>query len=146
MTGDTQRLKCGYEMNYQELIVKNLDRILDFWLLIDERGRIIHCSHLIYRDLGYCEEDIINQPFQVFFPVDDPGNADYLYQLLFDSFSGSVVNQKTRIKQKNGVIIDIDLSLYQLDNEDNEDNYFLIAFNNITEVVAIRKRSSQRLN
>ncbi len=129
-------------MNYQELIVRNLDRILDFWLLIDEKGKIIHCSQLIYRNLGYSETEIINHSFQVFFPEDDPGSADYLYQLLFDSYSGTVVNQKTRIKQKNGVIIDIELSLYQLDNEEN---YILIAFDNVTEVVAIRKKVKAKI-
>lgn len=129
-------------MNYQELIVENLDRILDFWLLIDESGKIIHCSQLIYTNLGYCEADIINQPFQTFFPEDDPGSFDYLYQLLFDSYPGSVVNQKTRIKQKNGVIIDIELSLYQLDSEEN---FILITFNNITEVVAIRKKVKSKI-
>lgn len=129
-------------MNYQELIVRSLDRILDFWLLIDEKGKIIHCSQLIYRGLGYSEEEILNQPFQVFFPENDPSSADYLYQLLFDSYSGSVVNQKTRIKQRNGVIIDIELSLYQLDNNEN---YILIAFNNITEVVAIRKKVKSKI-
>lgn len=129
-------------MNYQELIVQNLDRILDFWLLLDEKGKVIHCSKLIYRGLGYSEEEIIDHPFQVFFPDNDPGSADYLYQLLFDSYSGSVVNQKARIKQKNGVIIDIELSLYQLDDENN---YILIAFNNITEVVAIRKKVKAKI-
>jgi PAS domain S-box-containing protein len=129
-------------MNYQELIVNNLDRILDFWLLIDDKGRIIYCSQLIYRELGYCEAEIIDQPFQMFFPANDPGSADYLYQLLFDSYSGSVVNQKTRIKLKNGVIIDIELSLYQLDTEHN---YILIAFNNITEVVEIRKKVKSKI-
>lgn len=129
-------------MNYQELIVQNLDRILDFWLLLDEQGKIIYCSKLIYRNLGYSETDIINQPFQIFFPADDPGSADYLFQLMFDSFSGSVVNQKTRIRQKNGVIIDIELSLYQLDNQET---VILIVFNNITEVVAIRKKVKSKI-
>ncbi len=129
-------------MNYQELIVNNLDRILDFWLLLDDKGKIIYCSQLIYRELGYCEADIIDQPFQMFFPANDPGSADYFYQLLFDSYSGSVVNQKTRIKLKNGVIIDIELSLYQLDTEHN---YILIAFNNITEVVEIRKKVKSKI-
>lgn len=133
-------------MAHHELIVNNLDRILDFWLLIDDKGKIIQCSQLIYRQLGYSEEEIINQPFQIFFPEDDPASSDFLYQLLFDSYAGSVVNQKSRIKQKNGVIIDIELSLYQLDNEEM---YFLIVFNNITEVVEIRKRvksKSETLN
>ncbi len=133
-------------MVYQELIVNNLDRILDFWLLIDDKGKVIHCSQLIYRQLGYSEEEVINQPFQIFFPEDDPASSDFLYQLLFDSYAGSVVNQKSRIKQKNGVIIDIELSLYQLDNDEM---YFLIVFNNITEVVEIRKKiklKSEKLN
>ncbi|MFH2131291.1 MAG: ATP-binding protein [bacterium] len=124
-------------MGYQELIVKNLDRILDFWLLLDDKGNIIHCSEMIYRHLGYSEADIIDQPFQVLFPADDPGSSDYLYQLLFDSHFGSVVNQKTQIKQKNDVIIDIELSLYQLDNSQK---LILIVFHNITEVVEIRKK------
>ncbi|NQU63835.1 MAG: PAS domain-containing protein, partial [SAR324 cluster bacterium] len=133
-------------MAYQELIVNNLDRILDFWLLIDDDGKIIQCSQLIFRQLGYSENEIINQPFQVFFPVDDPVCADFLNQLLSDSYSGSVVNRKTRIKQKNDVIIDIELSLYVLENEKK---YFLVVFNNITEVVEIREKvklKSQTLN
>jgi len=133
-------------MAYHEVIVNNLDRILDFWMLLDNQGKTILCSQKIFRQLGYSEEEVINQPFQIFFPIDDPASSDFLYQLLFDSYAGSMVNQKTRIKQKNGVIIDIELSLYQLDNEEM---YSLIVFNNITEVVEIRKKikaKSERLN
>jgi PAS domain S-box-containing protein len=124
-------------MNYRELVVDNLDRILNFWLMVDGRERIIHCSQQIYRHLGYQESDLIDKPFESLFSTDDPNISDSLYQLLFDSHLGTVVNLKTRIRQKNGIIIEVELSAYQLDNPYEE--LTLIVFENITEVVEVRK-------
>ena len=123
-------------MDVKALIVNHLDRILNFWLVVDSEERIVHCCRLIYEHLGYSEADLINQPFHFLFP-NDPQINDYLFQLLFESQIGTIVNQRTRIKQKNGIIIDVDLSAYQLSYENSQ--FILIAFENITEVVEIRK-------
>ncbi|MCP4750892.1 MAG: PAS domain S-box protein [Proteobacteria bacterium] len=124
-------------MEYQNLITNNLDKILNLWLLADVEQKIVHCSQLVYQHLGYSETELLYQPFHILLPDDDPNREDFLQQLILHSHSGTIVNQKARLKQKNRVIIDIELSVHQLDR--NDEIFSLITYENITEVVELRK-------
>lgn len=124
-------------MNYQKLIVENLDKILSIWLLLDQNQNIIDCSHLVNQHMGYEISDLINQPFEVLLPNDFEPKENYIQQFFPSAHNGTVVNQKTRLKLKNEVLIDIEFSLHRL--EDDNESYTLIVFDNITEVVELRK-------
>jgi len=124
-------------MDYQKLIVDNLDKILSIWLLLDQNQNIIACSHLVNQHMGYEIDDLINQPFQVLLPDDFEPKEGFIQAFLPNAHNGSVVNQKTRLKLQNEVLIDIEFSLHRLENE--SESYTLLVFDNITEVVELRK-------
>ncbi len=129
-------------MDIEELISGNLDKILNLWLLIDSHDRIVHCSGPAAHHLGYSSEELVEQPFQVLLPEDEPNKEGFISQLLSDSCNGTVVNETSRFKLKNDVIIDAELSMHQLNKEDED--YKLIIFDDITELIELRKMLSVR--
>jgi len=124
-------------MIYQEIIFKNLDNILQFWMLIDAQEQIVHWSKSAAHQLGYSTEEITNQPFTTLLPKGNAENLFFLKRLKEGSHSGSIVNQKARFQQKNGVLIDVELST-QILHQDHQE-YLLLSFDNITEVEELQK-------
>ncbi|MBU3916347.1 PAS domain S-box protein, partial [bacterium] len=124
-------------MKYRELIINNLDKILNLYLLIDSKNNIVYCSQMASHHLGYGEEELLQKPVSTIIADGIPDKETLFDRLMIDNYRGTVVNQRSRFKLKNGVIIDIELSIHNL--EETGEKYKLISFVNTTEVVEIRK-------
>ncbi len=123
-------------MNYEKIIYKNLDQILHCWLLIDHNDEIVHWSEPARHLLKYDSHEVIGQKFSKLLSDDEEGTGNYLTSLKRSTHSGALVNQKSLFRQKDGIIINVELSL-QILNEENH-NYVLLSFNNVTEVVELQ--------
>ena len=129
-------------MDIIELISGNLDKILNLWLLVDANDKIVHCSNPAAHHLGYDSEELLNQSFQILLPKETPFKEFFLEKMLSDSYHGTVVNEVARFKLKNDVIIDTELSMHQL--EQQNEKYKLIIFDDITELIELRKMLNDR--
>ncbi len=123
-------------MDYQKLLSNNLEKILALWLIIDANSNILQCSGQAARYLGYEEQELTNQPFHILLPDDEPKRDKFLEEIRLNSYQGTTVNRTTRFKLKNGIIINIELSVHELIENDAQFN--LILFDNITELVELR--------
>lgn len=130
-------------MDYGEILLKNLEKILNYWILINDQDEILQCGQLFLKQLGYEENEIITQPITFILPQNFHNRQDFIQRLKNRSHQGTSINQKGRLKQKNGVIIDVELSMYCLPH--NDQNYWLITFDNITEVVELQKLVNHKM-
>lgn len=130
-------------MEFEQLITQNLDKILNLWLLIDSNDSIVICSQSASHHLGYDVEELKNQPFTILLPDIVPEKHKFLERLLLDSINGTVVNQRSYFKLKNDIIINVELSMHLLEKEDDE-RLKLIIFDDVTELVGVRKVANAR--
>lgn len=131
-------------MDYGSILLKNLEKILNYWILIDDHDEILQCGELFLKQLGYQNDDLLNRSITSIFPEDDENRFDFISKIKKRSHQGTSINQKGRLKQKNGVIIDIVLSMYCLSHEGKD--FWLITFDNITEVVELKKLVNHKMS
>lgn len=130
-------------MDYGAVLLKNLEKILNYWILINDQDQILQCGKLFLKQLGYEESELLEQPITSILPQDDQSRFDFINKLKTRTHQGTSINQKGRLKQKNGVIIDIELSMYCLSHE--KQHFWLITFDNITEVVELQKLVNHKM-
>jgi len=114
----------------QSVLFRHLDKILNLWLLIDEKGEVCLWSRSAAEAFGYEGDEVIGKPFEFLLPEHTPHRSAYLELLEDDAQGGTLVNHRTQLVQKGGIIMDVELSLYVLEDQEN---YRLITFSNITE-------------
>ena len=124
-------------VDIRRLIVKNLDDILPYWILIDSDSKIIDCSSPVFQQLGFHSSEIVQKPFTAlsWFEETDPEN--FLESLIMDCHSGAVINRRTKLKQKNEIIINVEFSMRRLKHGEKE--CWLFTYDSITEVVELQK-------
>ncbi len=127
----------------RNFIVDNLDDILPYWILIDSKSDIVDCSAPVYEQLGYRSDEIVRKPFPSLLSCNKMEEERFLENLIKDCHSGAVINRRTKLKQKNEIIIDVEFTMRQLRCENRE--FWLFTYDNITEVVELRKMVNAKM-
>ena len=126
-----------FQSGLRNFIVDNLDDILPYWILIDSKSNIIECSWPTYEQLGYDFDEITQKPFSMLLSYEKIRKETFLENLLKDCHSGSVINRRAKLKQKNEIIINVEFSMRLLRYENME--FWLFTYDNITEVIELQK-------
>lgn len=130
--------------DYKRILIENLDTFIQLWILVDAENNVVSHSHTIHQNLGYSEEELHNIPLSTLLSNVYEDRDTYFETLQTQSVSRAIINQKTQLKQKNGVIIDVEYSMHQL-SHDNQ-SFWLFIFNNITEEVELQKIVNAQMN
>ena len=92
-----------------------LDNAFDMIITTDTDTNIVSYNHGGERILGYSRDDVIGRSVEMFYP--DPEERRTLMRRM-ELFDGAVSNYETRLKHKNGSLVDINLTISLLyDNE-----------------------------
>lgn len=127
----------------QDLDRIHLDRIHRIWMVINDENHIIQWSQAAKEQFGYEFHEVENQSFSILLPESEADKETYFEKLRVNSHSGAVLSQRTKLTQKNRVIIDAEVSVFDL-NEYNT-KFYLIFVENITEDVELQQLVSLRM-
>jgi len=119
----------------QNLLFRHLDKILTLWMLVDEEGKLCSWSRAAGESFGYELEEAMGKPFELFLPEYTPNRSNYLDHLESDTHDGTLVSHRTQLIQKGGIMMDVELSLYIIEDQQK---YRLITFSNITETAELQ--------
>ncbi|MDT8447887.1 MAG: ATP-binding protein [bacterium] len=119
----------------QELLFRNMDKILHAWMLLDGENQVVIWSRPAAEHFGYSAEEVAGKPFHLLLPAHTPNREEYIKLLELDSHNGSVINHRTQMAQRSGIIMDVELSMHSLHDEEN---FKLITFANITEATELQ--------
>ena len=127
---------------YDPTIHHGLDRIHRVWMIIDNKQEIIQWSHAAKEQFGYNFDEVEKQPFSILLPESESDQDVYFEKLRVNSHSGAVLNQRTNLLQKNKVIINTEISVFDLNGHDS--TVYLIFVENVTEDVELQQLVNQR--
>ncbi len=127
---------------YKKLIAKNLDLLLKSWLLLDENDLIVHWSTAAQQALGYEPQEILNQPFFHLLPDYRIDRETYLQRLFQETPGNSIILNRVKLRNQNGVILEVELSIYSIPEEGK--NFKLIAFEKITEIAELQQYTNNK--
>jgi len=130
--------------DYKKILIENLDKIIQLWILVDSENKLVSYSHTIHQYLGYSEDELQNIPLSDLLSYGYENRDTYFETLQSQSISRAIINQRTHLKQKNGVIIDVEFSMHQLFHDDQ--SYWLFIFDNITEEIELQKIVNAKMN
>ena len=130
--------------DYKKILIENLDKIIQLWILVNSENKVVSHSHTTPHFFGYSEDELNNILLSELLYHNYENRDTYFETLQTQSISRAIINQTTQLKQKNGVIIDVEYSMHHLFH-DNQ-TYWLFIFNNITEEVELQKIVNAKMN
>ena len=130
--------------DYKKILIENIDKIIQLWVLVNSENKIVSHSHTLHQYLGYSEDELSHIPLSDLLSYGYEDRDTYFETLQSQSISKAIINQRTQLKQKNGVIIDVEYSMHQL-SHDNQ-SFWLLIFDNITEEVELQKIVNAKMN
>ena len=127
---------------YDPTIHHGLDRIHRVWMIINDKQEIIQWSHAAKEQFGYDFHEVENQPFSILLPDSELDKDIYFEKLRVNAHSGAVLSQRTNLLQKNQVIINTEISVFDLSGFNS--TVHLIFVENVTEDVELQQLVNQR--
>ncbi|OGH00125.1 MAG: hypothetical protein A2426_03600 [Candidatus Lambdaproteobacteria bacterium RIFOXYC1_FULL_56_13] len=119
----------------QSLLFRHIDKILQVWILLDGQDKIVMWSKPAEQNFGYSSAEILGQPFCNLLPLHAPNRTEYIKLLELDSHNGSLINHRTQVVQRGGILMDVELTLHVFKESEN---FKLITLTNITETAELQ--------
>ena len=121
--------------DFKELLFSNMDKVLHAWMLLDGENNIVQWSAPAEQHFGYSSNDVEGRPFSMLLPEHTHNREQYIALLELDCHNGSLINHRTQMVQRSGVIMDVVLSIHLLHNHQI---FKLITFANVTETTELQ--------
>lgn len=119
----------------QSLLFRHIDKILQVWILLDGQDKIVMWSKPAEQNFGYSSAEILGQSFSNLLPLHAPNRSEYIKLLELDSHNGSLINHRTQVVQRGGILMDVELTLHVIKETEN---FKLITLTNITETTELQ--------
>ncbi len=125
--------------NHRDLLVRALENLSEMVIFTDPEHRITYANRAIENILGYNPEEVIGLDSREFFEG-VPGNAADLAKKIRDEAVGGVWRGEILARRKDGSLIDVLLTMNQLEDEQGEPAGCVGVTTDITE-----RRQSEKL-